>query len=319
MHENVFAGTCRNPQGVCAMKHSLTITLILLGMFLLTQIVGLGVVASYAPHIEQVVKFNEDNTTTLENITTYNLPYGMDPPQGIEPKSSLVSIIIALVIAIVLMILLMRFNAEKFLRLWFFLVVIIALGITLTAALPKFAAASFIAILVALPLAYFKVFKRNIIIHNFTEVMIYPGIAAIFVPLVTITTAIVLLVIISLYDMYAVWHTGFMQRMARYQIKTLKIFSGFFIPYMNSKDKAGSKKSVKVSVAILGGGDVVFPIILASVVMQQLSFWHGFIVSIGATLALAVLFYMSEKGKFYPAMPFISIGCFIALGIAYLI
>ncbi len=307
------------------MKHSLTITLILLGMFLLTQIIGLGVVASYAPHVEQVVRFNEDNSTTLENITTYNLPYGMDPPQDIEPKSSLVSIIIALVIAIVLMILLMRFNAEKFLRLWFFLVVIIALGITLTAVLPKFAAASFIAILVALPLAYFKVFKRNIVIHNLTEIMIYPGIAAIFVPLVTITTAIVLLILISIYDMYAVWHTGFMQKMARYQIKTLKIFSGFFIPYMNSKDKAGikrqagSKKSVKVSVAILGGGDVVFPIILASTVMQQLSFWHGFIVSIGATLALAVLFYMSEKGKFYPAMPFISIGCFLALGIAYLI
>lgn len=249
----------------------------------------------------------------------------MDPPQDIKPKSSLVSIIIALAIAIVLMILLMRFNAEKFLRLWFFLVVIIALGITLTAALPKFTAASFIAILVALPLAYFKVFKRNIIIHNLTEVMIYPGIAAIFVPLVTITTAIILLILISLYDMYAVWHTGFMQRMARYQIKTLKIFSGFFIPYMNSKDRtgikkqAGSKKSVKVSVAILGGGDVVFPIILAGVVMQQLSFWYGFIVSVGATLALAVLFYMSEKGKFYPAMPFISIGCFLALGIAYLI
>jgi len=307
------------------MKHSLTITLILLGMFLLTQLIGLGVVASYAPHIEQVVMFNEDNTTTLENITTYNLPYGMDPPQDIEPKSSLLSIIIALVIAIILMILLMRFNAEKFLRIWFFLVVIIALGITLTAALPKFTAASFIAILVALPLAYFKVFKRNILIHNLTEIMIYPGIAAIFVPLVTITTAIVLLILISLYDMYAVWHTGFMQKMARYQIKTLKIFSGFFIPYMNSKDKAGIKKqggikkSAKVSVAILGGGDVVFPIILASTVMQQLSFWHGFIVSIGATLALAVLFYMSEKGKFYPAMPFISIGCFLALGIAYLI
>jgi hypothetical protein len=125
--------------------------------------------------------------------------------------------------------------------------------------------------------------------------------------------------------MYAVWHTGFMQRMAHYQIKTLRIFSGFFIPYVNPRHKSNfakatkKGKSVKVSVAILGGGDVVFPIIPAGVVMQQLSFWHGFIVSIGATIALATLLYLSEKGKFYPAMPFISIGCFIALGIAYLL
>lgn len=310
------------------MKHSLTITLILLGMFLLTQLIGLGVVASYAPHTEQVVKFNEDNTTTLANITTYDLPYGMEPPQDLEPKSSLASIVIALIIAIALMLLLMRLNAETFLRFWFFIVVIIALGITLTAALPPFAAASYIALLVALPLAYLKVFKRNLIVHNITELLIYPGIAAIFIPLVTITTSIILLTLISLYDMYAVWHTGFMQRMAHYQIKTLKIFSGFFIPYVNPKDRARLAKqakqaqrgkAVRVNVAILGGGDVVFPIIIAGVVMQQLSFWHGFIVSLGATIALALLFYMSEKGKFYPAMPFISIGCFIALGIAYLV
>ena len=307
------------------MKHSLTITLVLLAMFLLTQVIGLGVVASYAPHTEQVIKFNEDNTTTVGNVTIYDLPYGMEPPQDLEAKSSLASIIIALVIAIALMILLMRLNAETFLRLWFFIVVVIAIGITLTAALPKFMAASLIALLVALPLAYFKVFKRNMIVHNITEVMIYPGIAAIFVPLVTITTAIILLVLISLYDMYAVWHTGFMQRMAQYQIKTLKVFSGFFIPYVNQKDKerlakgAGKGKMVKVNVAILGGGDVVFPIIIAGVVMQQLSFWHAFIVSAGATIALAALFYMSEKGKFYPAMPFISIGCFIALGLTYLL
>lgn len=307
------------------MKHSLAITLLLLGMFLLTQLIGLGVIAAYAPQTEQVMKFNEDNTTTITNVTTYDLPYGMEPPQDLEPRSGLASIVIALIIAIVLMLLLMRLNAEVFLRFWFFVVVVIALGITLTAALPPFAAASYLALLIALPLAYLKVFKRNLVVHNITELLIYPGIAAIFVPLVTITTSIILLTLISLYDMYAVWHTGFMQRMAHYQIKTLRIFSGFFVPYIAPKDKARlakaakKGKAVKVSVAILGGGDVVFPIIIAGVVMQQLSFWHGFIVSLGATIALATLFYLSEKGKFYPAMPFISIGCFIALGIAYLL
>ena len=78
-------------------------------------------------------------------------------------------------------------------------------------------------------------------------------------------------------------------------------------------------KKIKVSVAILGGGDVVFPIILAGVVLRTLGFIPALIISIGATAALATLFYYSEKGKFYPAMPFISAGCFVGLAIAYLI
>ena len=132
--------------------------------------------------------------------------------------------------------------------------------------------------------------------------------------------------------MYAVWHSGIMQKMAKYQIHTLKVFSGFFIPYMGKKErellaKAAKTKvkgkfkeqKIKVNVAILGGGDVVFPIMLAGVVLRSLGLTEALIISLGATLALAGLFYASEKGKFYPAMPFISAGCFLALGIAYLI
>jgi len=76
---------------------------------------------------------------------------------------------------------------------------------------------------------------------------------------------------------------------------------------------------MKVNIALLGGGDVVFPIILAGVVLHTWGLIPALIISIGATIALGLLFYYSEKGKFYPAMPFISAGCFIALGIAYLI
>ena len=190
---------------------------------------------------------------------------------------------------------------------------------------------SSIALLIALPLAYLKVFKRNILVHNITELFIYPGIAAIFVPLLNIWTIIILLIIISLYDMWAVWHSGVMQKMAKYQIKTLKIFSGFFIPYLGKKERElvnqaklskSSKlknKNIKVNLAILGGGDIIFPMILSGVVLRTLDWQHALLIPFGALLGLAYLFYSSEKGKFYPAMPFITIGCFIALAIVYLI
>ena len=78
-------------------------------------------------------------------------------------------------------------------------------------------------------------------------------------------------------------------------------------------------KNIKVNMAILGGGDVVFPIITAGVVFLAWGLFAAIMVSIGATIALSLLLYYSEKGKFYPAMPFISIGCFIALAIAYIL
>lgn len=168
-------------------------------------------------------------------------------------------------------------------------------------------------------------------VHNATELLIYPGIATVFIPILNVWSVSILLVVISLYDMYAVWHSGFMQKMAKFQIQKLKLFSGFFVPYMRREDKLvlskaksikekeSKAKKIKINLAILGGGDVVFPIILAGVVLRTLGLWQAVTISVGATLALAFLFYKSEKGKFYPAMPFISIGCFIALAIAYLI
>jgi len=202
------------------------------------------------------------------------------------------------------------------------------LGIAINSVLQGVKYGSLIAVIIALPLAIYKVFKRNILVHNITEILIYPGIAVIIAPLLNLWTVVVLLVLISIYDIYAVWHAKFMQKMATYQIQKVRVFSGFFIPYVRKEDKAliaklkkskNKNKKVKVSVAILGGGDVVFPIILAGVVLMAFGFLAALIIAIGATIALAGLFYYSEKGRFYPAMPFISSGCLIALGIVFLL
>jgi len=306
------------------MKHSSKITLLLLAMFFVTQLIGLYVVNQYAPVTIQA----QDQDGNLINITKHNLPEPFEPPQDTDPKSILISIVFAIIIAVSIMFILMKYNAEILLRIWFFVVVIIAMGLTLNSLILDIPGSYIISLVIALPLAYFKIFKRDIIVHNLTELAIYPGIAAIFVPILSVWTVVLLLILISLYDMYAVWHAGFMQKMAQYQIQKVKVFSGFFVPYMGKKQKSivgGARKSkskkdekVKVSVAILGGGDVVFPIILAGVVLLAWGLMHAILISIGATLALAGLFWLSKKGKFYPAMPFITAGCFIALGIASL-
>jgi presenilin-like A22 family membrane protease len=226
------------------------------------------------------------------------------------------------------MLTLMKLKAEIFLRIWFLIVVILGIALGLNAFIIDIPNSAIIAFIVAIPLGLLKIFQRNMILHNLTEVLIYPGIATVFIPILNIFTVVILLVLISIYDMYAVWHAGFMQKMAKYQIEQLKIFSGFFIPYLGKKDrvkiklaKSKGKKStkVKVNLAILGGGDVIFPILLSGVVLISWGLIPALMIPLGATAGLSYLFYKSEKGKFYPAMPFISIGCLIALLVAYLI
>ncbi len=312
------------------MKHNKKVTAILLTMFILTQLIGLLVVYSYNQQA---------------------LPYAMQPPAETSPSQGFSSLIIAFVIAIALIFLLMKFKLTSILRAWFFVVVILAIALTLYAfeILAPFnipyTLALIIPLLIAVPLAVFKVFKRHIFIHNLTELLIYPGIAAVFVSFFSawgrsgVFLIIVLLIIISFYDIWAVWHTGFMQKMAKFQINQVKVFAGFFVPYADKKTREKLKKlkqlkvkltdkqleqrfkkqKIKVNLAILGGGDVVFPIIMAGVILRILGLLPAIGVITGASIFLLLLFVYSKKGKFYPAMPFISAGCFFGFAAGLLV
>jgi len=296
------------------MKHNLRITILLLVMFLLTQIIGLYVVHYYFP-------------------TEKTIPFGLEPPQPEKPSDYnwfLSSIIFSFIIAVLLLFLFTKFKFRFILKLWFLIVVVLALAVSFLAILPI--KTTLIALAIAIPLALIKLYGKSFVFHNITEFFIYPGIAAIFVPILSIWTMIALLVLISVYDLWAVWHSGIMQRMAKYQIEEMGVFTGFFVPYLSKKVKQQikkwkrilskkqlEKKKIKINVAILGGGDIVFPIITAGVMLKTLGLTSAILVILGATLGLAYLFFVAEKKKFYPAMPFITTGIFLGILLSYLI
>ena len=315
------------------MKHTVKITILILAMFVLTQFIGLYVIHLNPFTVQQTVN------QTVQNVPNSYLNW-INPPQAQTQSdfaSYFTSLIIAFVIAIALLFLLMKFKVSMILRIWFFAVVTIALLLSLIAfskLLPGINEGTIFAVClaVALALAFAKMYGRNTIVHNLTELLIYPGIAAIFVPILNVWTVIALLLIISVYDIWAVWHSGIMQRMAKYQINTLNIFSGFFVPYvsktMRSQIKTWKKKlsraqlrkkKIKVNVAILGGGDIVFPIITAGVMFNALGPFAAIFVIVGATCGLSYLFFIAEKKKFYPAMPFITAGILAAILFSYLV
>jgi len=258
----------RIPLLINLMKHNLSVTLILVGLFLLSQLVGMLITKEY------LVK---------------ELPYGLERPE-IEKETSFVYIFVFIIIATVIIFVLARLKMFRVWQIWFFIGVLMTLSISFSAFIN-----SFIAFVLALVIAIIKVSRKSIIIHNLSEIFIYGALAAIFVPILNVFSAIMLLIIISIYDFIAVRKTKHMIKLAEFQKKS-KLFAGFLIPY-------------KKDVAILGGGDAAFPLLFSGVLLVEFGL-IAFIVPFFASLALLILFLIAKKKKYYPAMPFLTIGCF---------
>ena len=323
------------------MKHKLSITLILLSLFLITQFIGLFVINAYTP-----ITIVNPETGELIRSPANDLPFGLETPEDQQP--GLYNLIFAFAFAFAIIFILMKYKWKTVIRLWFFIVTILALGISLNAFLKytPLTKIAIIAIVIAIPLATIKIFHPNVYVHNLTELLIYPGIAAVFVPILlkpAATTFIgkiwpiaTLLILISLYDAWAVWKSGIMQKMAKFQMEELKIFGGLLIPSVSKKVRDQikkikqkykgkkipaklKKKKFKINLAILGGGDIIFPIITAGVFLRTFGLIPALFVTAGAFTALTYLFTITKKGKSYPAMPYITTGIFIGIILSKLI
>ncbi len=291
------------------------VSLILVFLFFISQVVGLLVTNAYINH--------EVSEETGE-VVFENLPYNIERPP-VEQGSSFVFIIIAILIGTFFVLLLIKFKRTLLWKIWFFLAVFLTLAISFSAFIN-----TYIALVLSILLAGYKIFKPNVIIHNLTEVFIYGGLAAIFVPIMNLFAVFVLLVLISIYDFIAVFKIKHMVTMAKFQTKS-KVFAGLLLPY---KMEGGGKKIGKgvkvkrmVKTAILGGGDIGFPLLFAGVVMKGLILENGvfigflktLIIPVVVSIALFLLFVKGKKDKFYPAMPILSAGCFVGYLIVWLI
>jgi len=295
------------------MKHSLKITIILLSAFLIAQLVGLGVIYNYIDHAKSL----EEGETIFKE-----LPIGERPP--LEEETSYLPIIIAVLIGTGIMLLLIKYKLNWIWKGWFLLAVIMTLTVSFGAFIDVTTA-----LILAILLGIWKIFKPNFYVHTFTELFIYGGLAAIFVPLLNLFSVIILMLLIAAYDAYAVWKSKHMITLAKSQTES-KVFAGLMIPYKLSKGKSrihiSSKLSnktketskeipQKVKTAILGGGDIGFPLIFAGVVLKEMGLWSSLVIPFFAALGLGYLLWKSEDGKFYPAMPFIGAGCFLGLAL----
>ena len=298
------------------MKHNLKVTLILVIIFLLAQLFG---VYTYTLNISP--EEQEDGTIVISHKDTV---LGPTPELEEEEKSfSFIPIFIAILIGTVILFALIRFNLGFLWKYWFLLAVVITMTLSFEVYF-----GGIIAFVIALILGILKVFRHNVLIHNLSEIFIYTGIVIVIAPLLNLFSAMLLLVAISIYDIIAVWKSKHMVKLAKFQTKT-KLFAGLFIPY-----KKGEITEIKTQEgegernAILGGGDIAFPLLFSVIVIEWLikagreKFLAAnltLIVVATTTIALTLLLLKGKKNKFYPAMPFITFGSFAGFAIVYLL
>ena len=286
------------------MKHSFWITFFLVLLFLATQFVGLKIIDNYV----------DAEATAETGVISYKpLPYNIERPD-VAPETSVWLIVIGVLIGTALILLLIRFRQVNLWRVWFFLSVLLTLSVAFSSFI-----ASFAAFLLSLFLSAWKIFRPNVIIHNITEIFIYGGLAAIFVPLLNILAVSILLVLISAYDAFAVWKSRHMVKMAEFQTSS-NLFSGLYIPHGGNVRMEPVSKNVKgtsrVRSAVLGGGDMGFPLIFAGVVMKDVGLLRALAIPVVVSFFLLGLLIFGKKNRFYPAMPFLTVGCFIGYLIA---
>lgn len=276
------------------MKHNIKVSLIIVGLFLAAQFIGLHIVDLYSAK---------------------ELPFGIERPE-FQEEVSYIPLIIAVAIATGLALLLIKLGAERIWKIWFFLASLYLLTIAFGAFLTQGIALGGAVLFTSL-----RYFRPSIISHNFVELFVYAGIAALFVPILSILSISIILLLIMVYDAIAVWKTKHMIKLAKFQAKA-KVFAGLAIPYARKTitDKK-TKKKVKAftKTAILGGGDIGFPMLFAGVVMKETGFLDASLVAIFSALALLGLLVFSKKNKFYPAMPFIGAGIFLGYFLGLLI
>jgi presenilin-like A22 family membrane protease len=346
------------------MKHTWTVTAIFVFLFIVAQYVGLTLIG-----LSTDVTVNEAGASELSFSDTTLV--GRPELTGWE---SVVYILVGVAIGTLILVFLANKKQVNIWRIWFLLAVWLSINIALGVVFKG--SSIWIPIIIALVLTLWKVYAPNVYIQNLTEILTYAGIAVLLVPMLNVLSMVIILIIFSIYDAYAVWKSKHMVKMAEFTSQA-NLFPGLLVSYAKTNDNKTklfqsfgkinfaknketekkissssvsekSSKSIKSipkppksssknkstesddsrKTGVLGGGDVVFPLLFAGVVMlnlllngysRQVAFSLAFIIVTGAVFSLLFLFYIGKKDKFYPAMPFITTGCLAGYGVMLLI
>lgn len=219
-----------------------------------------------------------------------------------------------LVLATVLLLGLYRYDKQLLVKLWFGAAILFTSLIFFDAFLPMLPALAATAVL-----AVARFWKRDMLLRNALDTVPFAGAGALFGTLLGFQAVLVFAALLAVYDYVAVNRIGHMVTLAREGAESGTLM-GFQYPKNDVEVSPGSGGSAaeggKVSVGMLGGGDVVMPIVLAVAVIPLFGVGAAISVAAGSTAALFVFLtfiQQKETERFYPAIPVVGSGAVLGL------
>lgn len=272
----------------------------IVGMFLVTQLLGLYVGSQYLGFIE----FGE-------------LPPVFENPESIGNPLMLFAYMLISTLGILLLV---KFWKPSIRGLEAF-VVFFSSWITFDFLLPLAFGPVSLGFLLAAALTAWKFFRPTITSQNVAAVISGAGVGAILGASFGIAPSLLFLVILCIYDFVSVFITKHMVTLAK---ELTKIPMAFTIASPHKFKKAtyvGIKnKKQKFHVFQLGVGDMVIPLMFSISLMRRFPITSSLLSIMGSATALVLLiYYMSKRPRPLPALPFISVGTLSGFIISMLI
>ncbi|MEK7076324.1 MAG: presenilin family intramembrane aspartyl protease [Patescibacteria group bacterium] len=150
---------------------------------------------------------------------------------------------------------------------------------------------------------------KNVLTHNIGIILAVAGVGSLLGLAISPGTAVVIMVILSFYDIIAVYVTKHMVKMAKTMMESGAIF-GFIIPsqmsgFFSHKQEAQVQARVGSRFMILGSGDIGLPVVLASSVARY-SLASAIIVAVFSLAGLFIthlIFVNQQERKPMAALP----------------
>lgn len=246
------------------------------------------------------------------------------PIPKIETGPSILWFLLAFIVATALIIILLRFfkGPVAFGALFSFLI-FIGSDIVFSTFLPRL-----IALALAIAVVGVRILWPNVLSHNFAIILAVAGVSAQLGIMLTVPAVIILLIVLSVYDVWAVFKTKHMVKMAKGLIQrgmppTIIIpenIGALGAPIAHVRAEKLRRKADKGKFLLLGSGDLAFPLIFAVAALEY-GLQTSFAIIVGALAGILIVHYLLAKGKIraLPALPPIAAGSIIAFLISLLI
>lgn len=210
--------------------------------------------------------------------------------------------------ATALMLVLYRFNAELLIRLW----MVLALVTTTFLFFGSFF--DLVTTTLMTGLVFLGRYRaQSFAATNLYTVFPFAGAGALFGSILGFAPAVLLLVLLSAYDWFSVNISQHMVSLAKSGIAS-DTFMGFSYPKqdVDMEDMepvpADEADGETVQVGMLGGGDIVIPMLFAVAALRDFGPVPALLSVLGAAVLLHLLLTKSREGQFYPAIPAVASG-----------